>query len=154
VTKVAHKQLRYMPLIPRVKRLFLSRKTPMHIRWQKDCTDRQDGLMVHPSDGDAWKTLDNFDPDFASDARNVRIGLATDGFTPFNMRRSTMRSNIMRRSSTMRMSNMRRCSTRHGTRPRNSTSHGTSGITRESRNKCGTSGANRPNRLSTRWMMA
>jgi hypothetical protein len=40
---------------------------------------------VHPSDGDAWKALDNFDPDFASDARNVRIGLATDGFTPFNM---------------------------------------------------------------------
>jgi hypothetical protein len=41
--------------------------------------------MVHPSDGDAWKALDNFDLDLASDARNVRIGLATDGFTPFNM---------------------------------------------------------------------
>jgi hypothetical protein len=41
--------------------------------------------MVHPSDGDAWKALDNFDPEFASDARNVRIGLATDDFTPFNM---------------------------------------------------------------------
>jgi hypothetical protein len=85
VTKVAHKQLWYMPLTPRVKHLFLSRKTVMHMRWHKDCTDRQDGLMVHPSDGDAWKALDNFDPDFASDARNVRIGLATDGFTPFNM---------------------------------------------------------------------
>jgi hypothetical protein len=85
VTKVAHKQLRYMPLTPRVKRLFLSRKTTMHMRWHKDCMDKQDGLMVHPSDGDAWKDLDNFDPDFASDARNVRIGLATDGFTPFNM---------------------------------------------------------------------
>jgi hypothetical protein len=69
VTKVAHKQLRYMPLTPRVKRLFLSRKTAMHMRWHKDCTDNQDGLMVHPSDGDAWKALDNFDPDFASDAR-------------------------------------------------------------------------------------
>jgi hypothetical protein len=29
----------------------------MHMRWHKDCTDRQDGLMVHPSDGDAWKAL-------------------------------------------------------------------------------------------------
>jgi hypothetical protein len=85
VTKVAHKQLQYMPLTPRVKRLFLSRKTAMHMRWHKDYTNRQDGLMVHPSDGDAWKALDNFDPDFASDARNARIGLATDGFTPFNM---------------------------------------------------------------------
>jgi hypothetical protein len=85
VTKVAHKQLRYMPLTPIVKRLFLSRKTAMHMRWHKDCTDKQDGLMVHPSDGDAWKALDNFDPEFASDARNIRIGLATDGFMPFNM---------------------------------------------------------------------
>jgi hypothetical protein len=72
-------------LTPRVKRLFLSRKIVMHMRWHKDCTDRQDGLMVQPSDGDAWKALDNFDLDFASDARNVRIGLATDGFTPFNI---------------------------------------------------------------------
>jgi hypothetical protein len=85
VRKVAHKQLRYMPLTPRVKRLFLSRKTAMHIRWHKDCKDRQDGLMVHPSDADAWKALDNFDLQFASDARNVHIGLATDGFMPFNM---------------------------------------------------------------------
>jgi hypothetical protein len=85
VTKVAHKQLRYMPLTPRVKHLFLSRKTAMHMRWHKDCMDRQDGLMVHPSDGDAWNALDNFDPEFASDTINVRIGLATDGFTPFNM---------------------------------------------------------------------
>ena len=73
VRKVAHKQLRYMPLTPRVKRLFLSRMTAMHMRWNKDCTERQDGLMVHPSDGDAWKALD------------VHIDLATDGFTPFNM---------------------------------------------------------------------
>jgi hypothetical protein len=55
VTKVAHKQPRYMPLTPRVKHLFLSRKTAMHMRWHKDCTKRQDGLIVHPSDGDAWK---------------------------------------------------------------------------------------------------
>jgi hypothetical protein len=40
-------------------------------------------VMVHPLDLDAWKALDNFDPEFARDARNVRIGLATDGFTPF-----------------------------------------------------------------------
>jgi hypothetical protein len=51
VTKVAHKQLRYMPLTPRVKHLFLSRKTAMHMRWHKDFTHKQDGLMVHPSDG-------------------------------------------------------------------------------------------------------
>jgi hypothetical protein len=32
-------------------------------------------VMMHPSNSEAWKTLD---------ARNIRIGLATEGFTPFN----------------------------------------------------------------------
>jgi hypothetical protein len=48
VTKVAHKQLRYMHLTPRVKCLFLSRKTAMHMRWHKDCTNIQDGLTCVP----------------------------------------------------------------------------------------------------------
>jgi hypothetical protein len=41
-------------------------------------------VMVHPSDSDSWKALDNFDPEFARDMRNVCIGLPTDGFTPFS----------------------------------------------------------------------
>jgi hypothetical protein len=52
-------------------------------RSRVDCTFIT--IYVHPSDGDAWKALDNFDPEFASDARNVRIGLATYGFMPFSM---------------------------------------------------------------------
>jgi hypothetical protein len=51
----------------------------------KDRTDKKDALIEHPSDGDAWKSLDTFDPEFASDATNIHIGLATDGFTPFNI---------------------------------------------------------------------
>jgi hypothetical protein len=39
--------------------------------------------MVHPSDSDTWKALDNFDLEFAWDSRNVCIGLATNVFTPF-----------------------------------------------------------------------
>jgi hypothetical protein len=31
-----------------------------------------------------WKALDDFDQEFASEGRNIRIGLAIDGFTPFN----------------------------------------------------------------------
>jgi hypothetical protein len=85
VMKVAYKQLRYMPLTPKLKCLFLSRKTAVHMRWHKDRMDRQDGLMVHPSYGDAWKALNNFDLEFVVDARNVCIVLTTDGFTPFNM---------------------------------------------------------------------
>jgi hypothetical protein len=37
-------------------------------------------VMVHPSNSEAWKVLDDFDTYFARDARNVRIGLVMDGF--------------------------------------------------------------------------
>jgi hypothetical protein len=46
---------------------------------------RMTKVMVHPSDSEAWKALNDFDVDFAGDAWNVRIGLATDGFSPYNM---------------------------------------------------------------------
>ena len=34
-TKVPDKQLRYMPLTPQVKQLFISKKTARHMRWHK-----------------------------------------------------------------------------------------------------------------------
>lgn len=40
--------------------------------------------MSHPADGDAWQDFDRKYPDFANDARNLRLGLATDGFNPFS----------------------------------------------------------------------
>jgi hypothetical protein len=43
-----------------------------------------DGVMGHPSDGEARKVLDKLDADFASDTRNVRFGLVTDGFDLFS----------------------------------------------------------------------
>jgi hypothetical protein len=51
--------------------------------WHKDGEREKKEVMVHPSGSDASKDLDNFDPEFAWDARNVRMGLAIDGFTPF-----------------------------------------------------------------------
>ena len=41
------------------------------------------GELRHPSDGEAWKHFDRVHPDFASDPRNVRLGLCSDGFTPY-----------------------------------------------------------------------
>lgn len=43
------------------------------------------GKMVHPCDGDAWKNFDEEFKDFASDPRSVRLAIATNGFTPFNL---------------------------------------------------------------------
>ncbi|XP_060968686.1 uncharacterized protein LOC133036192 [Cannabis sativa] len=39
--------------------------------------------MRHPVDGLAWKDFDVKHPNFASEPRNVRLGLAADGFNPF-----------------------------------------------------------------------
>jgi hypothetical protein len=82
-TEVAHKQLHYMPIAPRLKWMFHSKTTVIHMRWHKEGERENKEVMVHPSDSDALKVLDNFDPEFAQDARNVHIGLAIDGFTPF-----------------------------------------------------------------------
>jgi hypothetical protein len=83
--KLAHKQLCYMSLMPRMKWLFLSKKIVGHMRCHKEGVHENDQVMVHPSDSEAWKALDDFGADFARDAWNVRIGLAMDGFTPYNM---------------------------------------------------------------------
>jgi hypothetical protein len=83
-TKVAHKQLRYMPLMPWMKQMFLSKKTPRPIWWHKEGVLENDQVMVHPSDSEAWKALDDFDADFTRDARNVRVRLATDRLLPYN----------------------------------------------------------------------
>jgi hypothetical protein len=55
------------------------------MRWHKKCVCENDQVMVHPSDSETWKALDDFDADFTRDVRNVRIGLVTDGFSPYNM---------------------------------------------------------------------
>ncbi|GJY98964.1 hypothetical protein Tco_0516394 [Tanacetum coccineum] len=47
----------------------------------KKCTEP--GKMQHPVDGGAWKKFDTKYPDFAKEPRNVRLGLAADGFNPF-----------------------------------------------------------------------
>jgi hypothetical protein len=75
-----------LPIIPWLSRLFLNKEIALHMTWPKNgvrlITDPD--IMVHPLDGDAWKAFDEFDPKFANDPRSVRLGLSTDGFTPFN----------------------------------------------------------------------
>jgi hypothetical protein len=59
------------------------------MRWHKEGVHANDKLIVHPSDGDAWKALNTFDPDFVAEPRNVRIGLTIDGFIPFGQMASS-----------------------------------------------------------------
>ena len=39
--------------------------------------------MSHLADGEAWQDFDREYLDFVEEARNLRLGLATDGFNPF-----------------------------------------------------------------------
>jgi hypothetical protein len=84
MTEVTQKQLRYFLITPHLKQLLISKRTARHMRWHKEDICENDGVMGHPSDGEAWKVLNGFDADFASDARNIRFRLATDDFDPFS----------------------------------------------------------------------
>jgi hypothetical protein len=81
-TKVTVKQLRYMSVTPRLKRLYLSKETAKQMRWHEEGKrDSEDpDIMSHPADSEACEALDRFDSEFARDPRSVRLGLLTDGF--------------------------------------------------------------------------
>ena len=82
------KVLRYFPIKPRLKRLFMHKETATSARWH-DEERTKDGALRHPADSQAWKAIDSRYPDFASDSRNIRFGIASDGFNPFGMMSST-----------------------------------------------------------------
>ncbi|KAF5446854.1 hypothetical protein F2P56_032452 [Juglans regia] len=84
VKKIPQKVLRYFPLIPRLQRLFVSSKTAVAMKWHASERVNDDNVMRHPADSKVWKDFDLHYPTFASNSRNVRIGLASDGFNPFN----------------------------------------------------------------------
>jgi hypothetical protein len=83
-TKMTVKQLRYIPITPRLKRLFLSEEITKQMRWHKEgkCDSENSDIMPHSADGEAWQALDRFDPEFTRDPRSVHLGLSMDGFQP------------------------------------------------------------------------
>nr|XP_028946890.1 uncharacterized protein LOC103415040 [Malus domestica] len=87
-TKIPQKIMRYLPLKPRLQRLYMSMHTTTDMRWHKERRVNDD-VMRHPADGEAWKEFDRMYPDFAADPRNIRLGLATDGFNPFGVLNQT-----------------------------------------------------------------
>lgn len=81
--RVPEKVLRYFPLIPRLKRMFVSKNTAEDTQWHKLKRQPIENTLSHPADGEAWKDFDRKYPWFADDARNLRLGISTDGFNPF-----------------------------------------------------------------------
>ncbi|XP_021755281.1 uncharacterized protein LOC110720552 [Chenopodium quinoa] len=75
------KVLIYFPITPRLQRLFATKNISAEMTWHAN-NPRVGNTMAHPCDSDAWKHLDKTFPEFASEPRNVRLGLCTDGFAP------------------------------------------------------------------------
>ncbi|XP_075109058.1 uncharacterized protein LOC142180858 [Nicotiana tabacum] len=80
--KIPYKILHYFSLKPRLQRLFMSSKISTLMRWHHD-KRFDDGIMRHPADLITWKTFDELHQSFASEPRNIRLGLASDGFQAF-----------------------------------------------------------------------
>lgn len=85
---VPAKVLRYFPIVPRIQRMFLSAKIGEQLTWHST-HHSQDGMMRHPVDSIQWHIVDQKWPAFASEPRNLRFGLATDGFNPYKNLSST-----------------------------------------------------------------
>nr|GEV46961.1 hypothetical protein [Tanacetum cinerariifolium] len=80
--KVPKKVLRYFLIIPRLQRLYKSSHTAKEMIWHATRKCMKPSKMQHLVDGRSWKKFDTKYPDFAKEPRNVRLGLAADGFNP------------------------------------------------------------------------
>ncbi|XP_004309364.1 PREDICTED: uncharacterized protein LOC101306581 [Fragaria vesca subsp. vesca] len=85
---VLAKVLRYFPIIPRIQRMFFSASNS-ELLTSLSTHHNQDVMMRHPVDSIQWLTVDQKWPSFASEPRNLRFGLATDGFNPYKNLSST-----------------------------------------------------------------
>ncbi|XP_060183223.1 uncharacterized protein LOC132613195 [Lycium barbarum] len=80
--KVAHKVLRHFTIKPRLQRLYMAKETAKKMRWHKE-ENIDDDVLRHPSDSIEWKSFNERHPTFSTKLRNVRLGLASDGFQPY-----------------------------------------------------------------------
>ncbi|XP_059649606.1 uncharacterized protein LOC132295377 isoform X1 [Cornus florida] len=61
----------------------MSRKTAKDMRWHKEKRVKEVDVFRHPANSMAWEEFDKEHDWFSNDPRNVRLGLASDGFNPF-----------------------------------------------------------------------
>ena len=64
--------------------MYKSSKIAEDMIWHHKCRIK-DSILRHPADGKTWKDFDEKNPTFAEDPRNIRLGLASDGFNPFRV---------------------------------------------------------------------
>ena len=64
--------------------MFVSNKSSEEVQWHKLKRKLNEKEMTYPADGKVWEDFDKCWPDFAEDARNLRLELPTDGFNSFS----------------------------------------------------------------------
>ena len=84
----------YFPLTPRLQRYYVDPKEAKLMQWhakrEEPKEDPEKGyIMTHPADAAQWEALDIAFRSFGGDARNVRLGMSTDGLNPFGNQSST-----------------------------------------------------------------
>jgi len=71
------KVLWYLPIVPRFKHLFASGDDAKDLTWHAIGRN-------HLDDCPQWRKIDRLFPDFGKEARNLRLGLASDGMNPYD----------------------------------------------------------------------
>ena len=74
----------YFPIVPRLKHLIANKRHAQMMRWHAEEHNKEDELLRHPVDYVQWRNIDRkYKKRFASEVRNIRFGLSTDGVNPF-----------------------------------------------------------------------
>ncbi|CAM8883224.1 unnamed protein product [Rhodiola kirilowii] len=82
-SKTPKKVVKYFPLTPRLQRLYTSPHIAKEMRWHNERDIGKGDYLRHLADGDIWQKFNMEFLKFASEVRNVCLGLSTDGFNPF-----------------------------------------------------------------------
>ena len=62
--------------------MFTNEHDTKNLTWHVDGR-KSYGLLRHPTDSLQWKTINHLYPDFVAEARNLRLGLASNKMNPF-----------------------------------------------------------------------
>ena len=90
VKRIPHNVLRHFPIIPRLQRLFHDVETREDVLWHSRNKEYRDqNVMSRPSHESEWQSFNQKHKKFAPDPRNIRLGLASDGFKPFGHQSAT-----------------------------------------------------------------
>ena len=83
VTKnVPHKVLRYIPIIPRLQRMFRCKNIAQFMDYHARNKSQDDVIRI-PADGSSFRDMEEKWPHFKEEPHNLRIYLLADGVNPF-----------------------------------------------------------------------